>query len=84
MDIDVGSKAVVKVRHDGQTHEMRLPSVDEVEVFQEELKKEGAKEHAVFCDLVAKLGFPHEVAKGFDIRQFKKFTTGLLGIAEKK
>lgn len=75
MDIDLGNEIVFKVKLNGQTHEMREPTLKDVKNFQA-----GSAENAEqgFLDFVVSLGLPLDVAENMGVTKLKKLSESLI------
>lgn len=70
----VAKKKTLKVTLDGQTHEMRCPTIGERQAFTEKLKDCKPDEAVqIYAEWFSDLGLPKDVLFGFDADDFFDF-----------
>jgi hypothetical protein len=85
MDLDLGSKAVMNVKVNGEEYPIEAPTVSQTEKYQKAIKKKGDSDQMeAFSIFMVDLGMPEEVMKKLDVVQVRKLSEGLIGLVEKK
>ena len=81
MELDLGKKTVYKVKLEGETYEVKKPSVREISSFNKKIKDVDATDQFdITKDWVASLGMPSEVVEDLEMDQFTQLLDMVSGL----
>lgn len=83
MDLDLGSRAVKKVKYGDVVFDVSIPTVYQVQEFNKKVSAAEENSAVYFLELLIDLGLPKEVCEKLDILQAKKLAEELLGSGKK-
>jgi len=83
MDLDLGKRTVFKVKYEGETYDVKKPSVKEVSLFNRKLKEAGKDEYAQLDATkawISGLGMPANVIEELEMEQFNLLLESISGL----
>ena len=85
MEIDLGQDITFNVRYNGETYELKEPTVGAVEKFEKAFNKKDSSKQRALIDFVSSLGMPSDVASAMGVTKLNRLAQGLtLGLEEEK
>lgn len=85
MDINLGDDIIFKVSLNGESYELREPTVKEMSEFKSNLDASEDKGLDEMISLLVRIGMPSEVVNSLGIQKMNKLVEGILGgVTEKK